>query len=83
MQIVWYQKKNIINKFFNLYLTNEKLSALVPGFFKKILRFLRRMILDKYPIIGHDERIFLKDFYINDIKKLEKLLNKDLGGWLR
>ena len=40
------------------------------------------MILDKYPIIGHEERI-LKDFYINDIKKLEKLLNKDLGGWLR
>lgn len=75
-----YSKNKILHKLFNLY------SNILPHnyFFdvlRKIYKYLRKFLLKKYPPIGSFEKKKIIKFYMDDIVKLEKLLNVDLGKW--
>lgn len=67
----------LFNKSININLPNNKLIF----FLKTIYRRLRSSLLHSYPDMGNEERRIVLNFYLNDIKKLEKKLNKNLEIW--
>jgi len=75
-----YSENKILHKLFNLY------SNILPkNFFfnvlRKIYKYLRKLILKKYPKISSFEKKKIINYYMDDIVKLEKLLKVDLGKW--
>lgn len=76
-----YSENKIIHKLFNFsfnfYIPETKLTE----YLKIIYRKLRKKFLKKYPEISDEIKEYLKNIYLEDIKKTEKLLNVDLKKW--
>lgn len=79
-----------INKFFYLSLNKLIKKDSIPKLLRKIIRRIRKFgirigdlnkkMMDKPTISKEDRKKFLK-YFIDDIEKLEKLLEKDLSHW--
>ena len=66
-------------RYYNL-LQNIKPSKILPDF---IINFISKLIYSKPKKLKREEIIRLtKKYYVEDINKLEKLINKKLDHWL-
>ncbi len=75
-----YSQNKILHKLFNLY-SNKLPHNYYFNILRKIYKYFRKFFLKKYPPIGSFEKKKIIKFYMDDIVKLEKLLNVDLDKW--
>lgn len=74
-------------KFITKFLKSSNVIKRIVGFIipRKIKKSIVESIQEKNVKKGHllkkDDEFFLKSFYEEDLKKLEKLINKDLSHW--
>ncbi len=76
-----YSNNRIFHSFFNSFLGFKLPNNRLVYFFKFIFRKLRSLFLKKYPKIGEEEKAIILDYYLKDIKKLEKTLKTNLESW--
>ena len=82
-------KKNVVAKMLFRLSRERSFVKLVRNFIpKRIKRIVTRWMntnpeSDGYPKMNSETRNYLRNFFKNDIIKLEKLLGKDLGHWLK
>lgn len=76
-----YSKNRIIHYLFNFSLKFSLPDNRMIFFLKSIYRVLRSFFLIKYPKMGSEERKIILSYYLDDISKLEKKLNKNLKFW--
>jgi len=78
-----HSKNYFLHLIFNFSFKFSLKENLIINFLKKIKRHLRKKILTRYPPIDAQTRAYLKSYYVNDIRKTEKLLNISLKNWYK
>lgn len=78
-----YSKNYFLHLIFNFSFKFYLKENLLINFLKKIKRYIRRKVLTTYPPINDQTRAYLLSYYINDIRKTEKLLGVNLKNWYK
>lgn len=78
----------LINRFLNMYILNTIRTKIRPYIHPSIWQILSKTYRNIFfkknkPILTHEDRIILLDYFINDIKKVEDLTSLNLKNWLK